>query len=205
MKEKGIIFNTNMVQAILANKKRMTRRPVKPQPQLNVDMCYNDNKICQKDVCYGCMTKRVHGFKNAPYKVGQVLYVREAWGIGIQLAGGIIYKTDYTDRKAPLADGEKWKSPINMPKAAARIWLKVTGVRTERLQDISREDAIKEGLPAPEMALHFDHNNGLRESFYYKRWFSNSWDSIYAKKDGGIYAWEHSPWVWVYELERIEK
>jgi len=111
-------------------------------------------------------------------------------------------KTEYW-YKADTDLPQNWRPSIFMPRAAARIFLRVTGVRVERLQDISHNDAIQEGLPAPEMSSHFDHNSGLREQIYYRRWFSDLWDSINDKRNNGAYKWENNPFVFVYEFERI--
>jgi len=86
-----------------------------------------------------------------------------------------------------------------MPRKAARIFLRVTGVRVERLQEIDSCDAFHEGF---EGFLHFDPLIGCAETVYY---FMDTWDKIYAKHAGGIYSWDNDPWVWVIEFERISK
>ncbi len=108
-----------------------------------------------------------------------------------------------------------------MPRAAARIFLRVTGVRAERVQDISAVDVRREGVSIPlptDYAPQMDNNgcyigNGLsvkRAEIIKKHGkdcmdeYQKLWDSINAKRDGGVYSWEKNPYVWVYEFERME-
>lgn len=94
-----------------------------------------------------------------------------------------------------ISGDAKWHPSIHMPKEAARIWLKVTNVRVERLQDISGEDLIKEGID-------FFQSNYVRVAF---NEFKNIWNSTIKKSDIDRYGWDASPWVWVIEFERCEK
>ena len=88
-----------------------------------------------------------------------------------------------------------WKPSIHMPKEAARIWLKVTDVRVERLQEMDKTDALKEGID-PRLCLNLSH--ALTK-------FKKIWDSTIKKSDLDIYGWDADPWVWVIEFERCEK
>lgn len=115
---KPILFNTEMVRAILDGRKSCTRRVVKPQPTAR----------------YGAQ-----GIK-PPYQPGDILYVRETWK---KAPNGYYYYEDW--QRDDIADVTKWKPSIHMPKEAARIWLKVMNVRVERLQEISAESALAEG------------------------------------------------------------
>ena len=203
---KPILFSTPMVQAILSGRKTMTRRVVKPDIVNRFDICPVDGPIAYIDQATGDSYPPT---AVAPYCVCDILWVRETWGIGIQIAGGIIYKADYTI-KAPLADGEKWRPSIFMPRNAARIFLRVTDVRAERLQDISVQDAKDEGIRV--------HANGCKDGLAFgcyngdncvynkcKRpieYFHELWDSINFKRG---YGWDTNPWVWVISFERCEK
>ena len=100
-------------------------------------------------------------------------------------------------RKATIADVTKWKPSIHMPKEAARIWLKVTNVRVERLQDITADSIRNEGLSS--LAVHCgDMEIALKE-------WENLWNSTIKKSDLDRYGWDANPWVWVIEFERCEK
>lgn len=129
------------------------------------------------------------------YQPGDILWVRETWmpeteqGI---CTGGYIYKASDN----PEADGDcplKWRPSIHMPRKVARIFLKVTNVRVERLQEITEEDAIREGCIA------LKDKNEIT-SISAKERFHALWDGIYLKQG---YGWDANPWVWVYEFERI--
>ena len=90
-----------------------------------------------------------------------------------------------------------WHPSIHMPKEAARIWLKVTDVRVERLQDITSEQICKEGVEVEEPHVL----NGEEKRYA----FSSLWNSTIKKSDLDRYGWDASPWVWVIEFERCEK
>ena len=143
------------------------------------------------------------------YHPGDILYVRETFKIdylsNILGSGRIRYKADdaYSDftfaperydmmRRAQLKPG--WRPNENMPREAARIFLRVTDVRVERLQDITEEQAIREGVHAS------------REDYGIAIFaFSDLWDSTIKPKDRALYGWDANPWGWVIEFERIDK
>lgn len=176
MAEKPILFNTKMVRAILAGRKVVTRRLVKPR-------------------CPGGKIIDVR----PPYQAGDILYVRETWR---KYHGKYYYKADgcpdydnYITNKLPCAP--KWHPSIHMPKEAARIWLKVTDVRAERLQDMTAEDSLKEGV---RLSLKGIFNGEMLLSP-----FKEVWNCTIKKQDLNLYGWDANPWVWVIEFERIEK
>lgn len=207
MAEKPIIFSTEMVQAILDGRKTMTRRVVKPQGITCYKGSYRkpctQNYIlntaanslycgeCGNIVEYSLEGKDYCRTIDCPYQPGDLLWVRETWA-GLPPFHNLhpeieryIYKAD--GDATPL----KWKSPRFMPKAAARIWLEVTSVRVERLQEITAEDIRSEGLTS--MAVHcLDYEIAVVE-------YQLLWDSINAKRGHG---WDTNPWVWVIEFER---
>ena len=173
LKEKPIFFETTSVLAILAGTKTQTRRA----------FCLPEG---QASPPAGAALK---GWRPL-YQPGDILWVRETWGVGIQLAGGIIYKADYVGRRAPLAEGFKWRPSMIMPRCAARIFLRVTDARVERLQDISEYDAIAEGLAD---ATHYTPRENIAR-------FAEFWDGFNVKRG---YGWETDPWVWAYTFERM--
>lgn len=215
MKFIPILFSTEMVQAILDGRKTMTRRTCKRQPL--------DHEIYTN---YKDGTFNINGpdFDSndikCPYgQVGDVLWVRETFNSdysfknykGKPVAPGILYKA--TAENLP-SKSDKWKPSLFMPKEACRIFLKVTNIRVERLQDISRDDAIAEGI----LYLHENWQKVSRipgSWFDYKRKsfaslssgkisptmsFFSLWESINGKE-----SLNSNPWVWVIEFERIDK
>jgi len=183
-----ILFNMKMVRAILDGRKSCTRRIIKPQPQGYFEVSEEPLYIYDTDGKQGKITP--------PYQPGDILYVRETF---IQAAAHIFwYKAD---DKPWMSKDLLWKPSIHMPKEAARIWLKVTDVRVERLQDITGLSVQKEGieLDPKECASKFDF---ITELFLL---FQKLWDSTIKKSDLDRYGWDTNPYVWVIEFERCEK
>ena len=193
-----ILFNTEMVRAILDGRKSCTRRLVKFLSGENPKwtgyikdgaMLYNGkNKPC---------------IRTQPYQPGDILYVRETWcALPVNEAGHMrghsvyYYKVDRDLR--PEGWRGNWHPSIHMPKEAARIWLKVMDVKVERLQEITPQGAWKEGArcsclhPVPDCAGN-------------KTTFVNIWNSTIKKADLDCYGWDANPWVWVIEFERCDK
>lgn len=183
-----ILFNMKMVRAILDCRKSCTRRIIKPQPQGYFEVSEEPLYIYDTDGKQGKITP--------PYQPGDILYVRETF---IQAAAHIFwYKAD---DKPWMSKDLLWKPSIHMPKEAARIWLKVTDVRVERLQDITGLSVQKEGIEVDpnECAGKFDF---ITELFLL---FQKLWDSTIKKSDLDSYGWDANPYVWVIEFERCEK
>lgn len=205
---KSILFNTDMVQAILRGQKTCTRRIVKGF--IPDDAIWDYNAITPKGYisCRGTFPVGYgEKFFKLPYQRGDILYVRETWckGSWMNEKERYYYKAD--DNDFPCA----WYSSVHMPKEAARIWLKVTGVRVERLQDITEEGVIKEGA----QGVRCDHvaidEHGCTDCLN-TEWveppivdFMLTWDSTIKKSDIDRYSWQANPWVWVIEFERCEK
>lgn len=183
-----ILFNMEMVRSILDGRKSCTRRIIKPQPQGYFEVSEEPLYIYDTDGKQGKITP--------PYQPGDILYVRETWK---QAPNGYYYYEDW--QRNDIADITKWKPSIHMPKEAARIWLKVTDVRVERLQDITGLSVQKEGieLDPKECASKFDF---ITELFLL---FQKLWDSTIKKSDLDRYGWDTNPYVWVIEFERCEK
>lgn len=208
---KPILFNTEMVRAILDGRKTVTRRLIKPQPKSK--LCYAFAGSHKKDIRrWVYPSKTAHEFWgeefklpdditeeelkkkwNPPYHADDILYVRETWGEGYE-EGTYIYKAD--DKLANLPEFKEsskliYHPSIHMPKEAARVWLKVKNVRVERLQDAKYFDFINEGLPYKQYEWE------IREGF------QKLWNSTIKKYDLDRYGWDANPWVWVIEFERI--
>ena len=185
---KPMIFNTKMVQAILEDRKTVTRRVLKPQPEgrpvpMTKDSCWPG---------YFAIPGTAKVVRR-PYQPGDILWVRETWNclpIPEPLRGTsktYWYKADGAEPR------DKWRSPNHMPLEAARIFLRVTGVRVERLRDMVLGDVLMEGITEAD----------TYESTW-DRWHQ-AWNSTIEPKDLGSYGWEANPWVWVISFERIEK
>ena len=224
---KPILFNTEMVRAILDGRKTCTRRLVKFLPGENSQwtgyikdglMLYNGrNEPCIRKV---------------PYQPGDIMYVRETWQYLYELDGneqiiegtGKYYyaATDtipfdtYVDASGVTHERVPWHPSIHMPKEAARIWLKVTGVRMERLQEMKPVDVIKEGAyPDCWDCLNTYGESGLQCCYGTEEQCSQCdavmmeweklWTSTIKKSDIDRYGWDASPWVWVIKFERCEK
>lgn len=132
------------------------------------------------------------GERTCPICPGDILYVRETWK---KAPNGYYYYEDW--QRNDIADVTKWKPSIHMPKEAARIWLKVTNVRVERLQEITSEQIGREGVD-----VEYPHVLNGEEKRYA---FSTLWNSTVKKSDLDRYGWKANPWVWVIEFERCEK
>ena len=205
MTERPILFSAPMVRAILAGAKTQTRRVVKPQPADDIAPHAFPNREYQ-----GWMSslRHEHGHQTAhfcPYgQPGDRLWVREAF------AGSIAYERngyppkEWGNKIWYIADGEprsgQWTLPrpsIHMPRALSRITLEVTGVRVERLQDISEADAQAEGAPSADLVSGreciFPHQGTYRWGFRLL------WESI-----NGPGSWDANPWMWCVEFRRVD-
>lgn len=202
---KPILFNTKMVKAILEGRKTTTRRIIKVNNSLNF-MGFKDGKaLFGKGCC-------IHETIKPPY-MKDILYVRETWQISNpkgdfarnDRTAEYVYKAGYAKGKRILIirDKEKnlgaWKPSIHMPKEAARIFLKVTAVRVERLQDITDDGCKAEGcyMPCYEVGTNKEKND--------KTLFKIIWDSTLKKDQIEQYGFIANPYVWVIEFERIDK
>ncbi len=206
---KPILFNTQMVEAILEGRKTVTRRIVKPQPdeKHGYPLGYVTDSTDPKTVgCFGFGIDEYGGsiqYARPPYRPGDVLYVRETWHKYIKRAGKgeECHLAEFYGYKASIANSEDadepWKPSIHMPKEAARIFLKVKSVRVERLQDINADGIRNEGLTS--MAAHAgDMEIALKE-------WKILWNSTIKKEDLDTYGWDANPYVWVIEFEKCSK
>ncbi len=209
---KPILFNTEMVRAILEGRKGATRRSVKGY--IPDDAVWGYTAFTPKGYisCRGTFADGYgEKFFKLPCEPGNILYVRETWHKGLEW---YIYRANYSDTEKFYRGGKeiemKWRPSIHMPKEAARIWLKVTNVRVERLQDITPKGAESEGVGN----LFYD-DIGYGEKNYRtevdpeygiaKEQFAWLWESTIKKSDIDRYGWDANPWVWVIEFERCEK
>lgn len=217
---KPILFNTNMVQAILEGRKKVTRRVVKPQP--DKDMSFRGFIVAGTNKKYIGNAHFADTFpvinKNIcckpPYKPGDILYVAEGnTQLGYQTRMKIA-ENEVEKYENYLYNETIFKPSIHMPKEAARIFLKVIDVRIERLQDITAEQALAEGVSCTK---YWNPKEVESRPFEEKWWddcyfwshypqlaFSKLWDSTVKKGQLDKYGWEANPWVWVIEFGKLE-
>ena len=203
-----ILFNTDMVRAILDGRKTVTRRVIKPRPQGCFEVFEEPLYIYDTDFRQGKILP--------PFRHGDILYVRETWQY-IDFTGennGYVYKASENGQLWETeTENWKWRPSIHMPKAAARIWLRVTDVRVERLQEITSDQCIAEGIYEEEITKTknscFKYCGNPKEIFgvdnAYSYCFRKCWNSTIKKSDIGLYGWDGNPWVWVIGFERCEK
>lgn len=221
---KPILFNTEMVRAILDGRKDATRRIVKGF--IPDDAVWGYTAFTPKGYisCRGTFADGYgEKFFKLPCEPGDILYVRETfawcpcWDCGLDIEPGrcsnatakiykegeygcYMYRASCEDNEYPSAD--TWHPSIHMPKEAARIWLKVTDVKVERLQEITEDGAKAEGA---------NFKNGKNVGFEEKmnrtaiERFAEIWNSTLKKADLDRYDWDANPWVLVIEFERCEK
>lgn len=212
MTERPIILSAESVRAVLEGRKTQTRRVVKPQPRRVDDAFDGTWEWRNPGDYYDDLTMGSELLKRAPYAPGDRLWVRETWDFrpagepGAPNNAQIVYWADGgTESRTAPADfnpviygREGHRSPIHMPRWASRLTLEVTGVRVERLQDITPDDARAEGhphVPGTERYPQEVHDDAARD------WFMDLWDGLNAKRG---HPWESNPWVWVVEFRKVE-
>lgn len=196
---KPILFNSEMVRAILDGRKTVTRRLIKPQPESVVKTLAEETVTplvsLARFLCTNGEREWIEGIKMS-YQKGDVFYVRETWG-RYSVCEGIMPDIYYkADGNAP--DKIKWIPSIHMPREAARIFLRVTDVRVERLQAMSIDDIRQEGITENKRALFKGTYGALLEEFM------ELWDTTVKKSDRDKYGWAANPWVYVIEFERVK-
>ena len=212
MKERPILFSGPMVRALLNGSKTQTRRVVKARADKNMGpRCVLQPHELAREVNRG-------DYQNCPYgQPGDRLWVRETWQGPLATEDDHypegLYSPKFCEYAADggptpeftTADDElvcRWRPSIHMPRWASRITLEITGVRVERLQDISEADAIAEGCAK-------NHNNyywggphkagGLKQMATARQAYQDLWESI-----NGPGSWDANPWVWVVGFKRVE-
>lgn len=203
-KPRPILFRPEMVRAILAGRKTVTRRPIRflhdgPVTAMREHVAPHRDSP-PGDVSWSA--EHEHGKRGrvdvvvveqgirCPYgQVGDRLWVRETWGIELAerregAAGEVVYRTVY--RADNPSWGGKWRPSIHMPRKACRLVLEIVSVRAERLQDITEEDAINEGM---NYYLSFRNRRAA---------FAHKWNEIHGQG-----AWESNPWVWRLEFKVV--
>ena len=195
---KPILFNTEMVRAILDGRKTVTRRVIRWDKVDNALSCpYRRKNIEIPD------DKIIERLCGAPYCMADILYVRETWtilpgtpGDNFRPSGVYYYKADGDMRPDRFRDNG-WHPSIHMPKEAARIFLRVQDVHVERVQEITGAECVREGIPQESL-------KEVGEAFTLGQ-FADLWDSTVKPSDRALYGWDANPWVWVIDFERISR
>lgn len=200
-----ILFNTEMVAAIKDNQKSVTRRVIK---QGKIEKILNSPS--RKENPDIPDEKFINSLVDAPCSPGDILYVRERFCIGeivygeeadgsaepyVIQPGHNYIPYEYCIRNRIGVEDVKWRPSIHMPKKYARIWLKVTDVRAEQLQDITEDEAGKEGVS----------RNVPRKLLKDRFMFFKIWNRTIKKSELPLYGWEANPWVQVIKFEECEK
>jgi hypothetical protein len=203
---KPILFNTEMVQAILDGRKTVTRRKI-DRDITNFCDVEVDETLLDYQNCHGDF---INPIDLCRYRKGDILWVRETWSEHQEYYNNSakVFAEPHYIYKADGVYANKWRPSIHMPKAAARIFLKVTDVRVERLQDMTDEDCIAEGIKP----VRVPGSTNYREEREFQiacgiatiEKYEELWDSTIKKQDLDKYSWEANPWVWVIEFERVE-
>lgn len=218
MKEKPIILNTDMVKAVLSGNKVSTRRPIKG---LDSEWIYSgfitgstDKKLkgcCNWKKEKDSISYSEHFYKKPPYQKNDVLYVRETWGTFEDCHidnedQRYFYRADMDSDSEEIRQdyirigySYQFKPSIHMPRKAARIFLKVTNVKVERLQDMKKSEAVNEGVYISGGLYHgTTEKNGCKGGYSNPiNAFKSIWNSIYSN-------WDSNPWVWVIDFEVVK-
>lgn len=210
---KGIIFKSDEVNAILDGRKTTFRKVAAEKSLLDVIWGLDKEPYEHEGQWFLDKQTEVDCFEtirlNSRYNTEDILYVKETWrrytkrfgeGEGCYFETLVAYKADEDKQDNPSEfyfGNEGWKPSVHMTKLQSRVFLKITGVRIERLQDITEDDAEKE--------MSFELMQSLCAGFTgdYRTAFERFWNSSIKKKDLDKYGWEANPWVWVYEFERV--
>ena len=188
-----ILFNTDMVRAILSGSKTVTRRICRDANKLTVPLSDTIDHNARTYTVEGINEDGITQYlaeRRMPYAAGDILWVRETWA---KVAPDIYaYKAD-NDRQVP-----RWHPSIHMPKEAARLFLRVTDVRLERLREMKPCDIQREGCPYRYAGFNQE------ESPDYEGWMRDVWNRTIAPQESGRYGWDANPWVWVIEDEPVK-
>ena len=219
MTERPIIFNGDMVRAILRGEKTQTRRPVKPQPATGCIYSINGAHNAALHLTdAGCQVRYIlptgrskdhlllcpfgqPGDRLWGRETFREYYPKEGWP-----APKALYKADGIARLEDTETGKTipWRPSIHMPRSLSRITLEITDINVERVQDITEDDARAEGV-MPEFRTVVARSDGGPDYHIpcsYRGGFANLWDALYAKRPG--LSWGNNPWVWVLTFKQIE-
>ena len=219
---KPMMFNADMIRAIREEcRKTVTRRVIKPQPPATSHVA----RVRYSWAWSWWTDGDAHHFA-PPYHPGEIVYVPAAWrllemldmperrsrGAKVRFPDGEIMQFHFDDRERAEKwrkyldkPKEHWQSPYHFPREAARLFLRITGVRVERLQDITEAQANAEGARSTSGFVTDPENEYAPPPHTAREDFQRIWDSTVKPKDRDLYGWAADPWVWVIEFERVSK
>ena len=228
-----ILFNTDMVTALLRRQKTVTRRAINPQPPMDFPYCHlgGDDLFYWTtrdgdDDMMGWWPSYEQGIK-PPCQPGDILYVRETWRVQsahrfeadariefksggpmsvIQFPGGMSQshsRESYDEFISKWGVSGGWHPSIHMPRDAARIFLRVTGVWVEQLHEITEHGAKQEGVSLPLESINDPEYADYIGGHYGV--FRNLWDRTIKPAYRAVYGWDANPWVWVIEFDLISR
>lgn len=224
MAEHPMLFSTEMVKALLAGRKTQTRRLITERNSSSSAILKElDFSTARKDLFlknhgtnieYLKVSRPEDGTRHRvcpKYQPGDLLWVREVFRY-IDFAGdenGYVYRASENGMDWEQNDENwKWKPSLHMPKVAARIWLEIQDVRVERVQDISEEDAVAEGVEPYTYSGRISFTaykdylertpQSLDDILNAKESYQSLWESLH-----GIESWRSNPWIWVYNLSIV--
>ena len=219
---KPILFNTEMVRAILDGRKTQTRRVIKSLDGLSFYRAEPSEDAYEAlgkwDFFYGWLEGGVMfdacASVKAPYSIGDILWVRETWNG--DWCDHYIYKADGGSAVSAGYDKEpRWHPSTHMPRDAARIFLRVNDVQVERLNEISQSDAIDEGALTCDLCETDEYKESCEKAkregskppigYSPRERFAALWDSTIKNTEITKYGWAANPWVWVIKFERCER
>ena len=205
---KPILFNTDMVRAILDGRKTQTRRLIK-EKGWNVTGVPRWSEPYDGEFWFAVANEKAATCINInpPYQSGDILWVRETWKqattgtAGPGLIDLYLYKADEPQDTTGMMVEDRWHPSIHMPRKAARLFLHVKDVRAERLHDMTVHDFLTEGTPWEYGNIGVDIGH-MRAKVLLSTRFSEIWNSTIKPDEHYIYGWDTNPWVWVIEFER---
>jgi hypothetical protein len=206
MSERPILFSAPMIRSILAGRKTQTRRVIRDTGLYAIDDAIHGATVAARE--------RENLLTQSPIKAGDTLWVRESFCApeGLDKPASVIYRADWSDEDLSASDAARrrfpeiaraypdtrWRPSIHMPRSMARILLRVTEVRIERLQEVTPDQCRAEGHPTrPEISNDPEvHDDAARD------WFMDLWDTLNEYRG---YGWKSNPWVWAITFERIRE
>lgn len=217
---RSIIFDTPMVRALLDGRKTVARKLIRPQPKMRLSYCCGGHGAGKWDY----PSPRVYEYWGDEWRIpddvilteedkdrlwtppchtGDILYVKETWCRHGNPAAGRPMHYDYrADREDPMYDDSgffaTWSSSVHMPKDAARLFLKVTNVNVDRLQKMSAQDSLDEGIKLSLDGILRQNESPLMP-------FARYWDSRIKAEEKDLYGWSANPFVWIISFERCER
>lgn len=206
MLERPILFQGAMVRAILDRSKTQTRRPLYVLTKSVDQACFDRRYRMPLEMPPVGKMWTLSQWRKA--KAGDRLWVRETWAQNwnqlsdTRMDRSYVYRADGQQRAQDNGTDLPWRPSIHMPRAASRITLEITGVRVERLQDISEADAVAEGTPCYVCGGPMDGRSEADCHCFHRKAKPSDYRALWEEINGPA-SWDANPWVWVVEFKRV--